>query len=102
MMAATRLSTCTSVEEILQGSGDNGTGHWISGARAECRGRRMTYSHEIIYVAKGAVFRTGRILTLNPSQGTVGNLGVAHFERISNGFRMVSCYRSIPVLAVLP
>jgi hypothetical protein len=62
----------------------------------------MTYSHEIIYAATGAVFRTGRMLTLNPSKRSVGNLGVAHFERLSNRFRMVSCYRSIPVLAVLP
>lgn len=62
----------------------------------------MTYIHQIIYVATGAVFRTGRILTLNPSKGTAGNLGVAHFERVSNGFRIVSCFRSIPVLAVLP
>ena len=65
-------------------------------------GATCDYSHEIIYATTGAVLRTGRMLTLHPSEGTVGNLGVAHFERLSNGFRMVSCYRSIPVLAVLP
>jgi hypothetical protein len=57
-------------------------------------------SHEIIYATTGAVLRAGIMWTLDPSQGTVGNLGVAHFERLSNGFRMVFCYRSIPVRAV--
>ena len=54
------------------------------------------------YINYGPDVYKRQMLTLHPSEGTVGNLGVAHFERLSNRFRMVSCYRSIPVLAVLP